>query len=106
MSQDIRRERAGVRFETIAGATNYIADMERRLFDGDVWVPVNRDERIAELEAEYDRIAGLYRDLRASLNRTYAIYASAAEFAAHAGFREIYREMSAVLLEALDGHDV
>lgn len=29
MSQDMRRERAGVAFETIAGATHYIADMER-----------------------------------------------------------------------------
>lgn len=28
MSQDIRRERAGVRFETIAGASDYIARLE------------------------------------------------------------------------------
>lgn len=28
MSQDIKRERAGVRFETIAGATNYITQLE------------------------------------------------------------------------------
>lgn len=28
MSQDIRRERAGVSFETIAGATHYIAQLE------------------------------------------------------------------------------
>lgn len=28
MSQDLRRERAGAQFETIAGATNYIAQLE------------------------------------------------------------------------------
>jgi len=28
MSQDLRRERAGAHFDTIAGATNYIAQLE------------------------------------------------------------------------------
>ncbi|MCD2099589.1 hypothetical protein QNA24_29930 [Rhodococcus qingshengii] len=32
MSQDLRRERAGAQFETIAGATNYIAELEQENF--------------------------------------------------------------------------
>lgn len=31
MSQDLRREKADVRFETIAGATNYIAEIEEEM---------------------------------------------------------------------------
>lgn len=94
MSQDIRRERAGVSFETIAGATQYIAQLEQEnhelkyLREDDkseiVELTVeleNRSHRIETLEAEnlhlkgaFDYNAALAREseyLRSQLDRLY-----------------------------------
>ncbi len=71
MSQDLRRERAGAKFETIAGATNYIAELEQenrelkylREDDKSEIVELlveleNRSRRIAQLEAHNRKMRG------------------------------------------------
>lgn len=68
MSQDLRRERAGTRYETTVDEpeVSFLETLREAEANGGVWVPVPYDERIAELEAENMRLREFVQKLAKS----------------------------------------
>lgn len=56
MSQDLRRERAGAKFDTIAGATNYIAQLEKYRHGTPVFHVIPRDKEMEDLECTISQL--------------------------------------------------